>query len=209
MRASIDCWFQDESPAPETIQAAFYDFEGSLKPEPQVQSACRNLLQSLAVELAELGEAEVPRAFQGDCLKAYNILQSGEAFQIHESWLDPFEDDYDPQVLNRLRQGGRWNSAEQEWALDIQSGIQTWFQCAFDNYDCVILPTVPFPALEFSKSSETKRQHMMSFTTPASICGLSALIIPVKLASGFTAGIQVLTPEPAPRLWAALLKALE
>lgn len=207
MRSSIGYWLEDEGTTTNTIQAGFYDFAGAV--EAPVQSACKELAQLLPVTLTNLGETDVPDPIQGDCFNAYHILQSGEAHQVHEAWLDSFQDNYDPGVLNRLRQGGSWTAKEREWALGIQSQLKAWFQNFFDNNDCLILPTVPFPALEFSQSSDAKRKHMMTLTTPASICGLSSLVIPARLSSGLTVGLQILTPQPAPRVWARLLKAFE
>ena len=125
--------------------------------------------------------------------KAFNILQSKEAFALHRHRLAQYGDLYDPAVRARLLRGANWTSEEQAWAQLIQMELNAWFEDYFSEYDYLLLPAVPCPAISADQASDELREKMLRLTAPASLTGKPVLTIPVSIDDhGRTVGWQVI-----------------
>lgn len=142
---------------------------------------------------------------------AYVTVVTYEAFKIHERWLEPFRHRYDPAIWQRFVSAGQTTTAAQlENARATFAAVRASFAAFFRDYDFLVLPCAPVPALTKAQCAPETRRALLAFTTPASLAGLPVLTIPVPLSGGLTGGLQVIAPHvDSPVFERALTRAQE
>ncbi len=134
------------------------------------------------------------RALQ-DCTLPYSILQSTEAYAIHQGTLDSRRADYGEAVWQRIDRGRRWTAAQLEAAQVKHMQVRLAFARFFETHDFVILPVSIEPAPKQGQLTQELRDSLLNFTTPVSLAGLPALTVPVPLPSGLSLGVQIVFPS--------------
>jgi aspartyl-tRNA(Asn)/glutamyl-tRNA(Gln) amidotransferase subunit A len=160
--------------------------------EPGIETACAVAAGRLAPP-AEGRLKESLLADFADGARAYQVLGGVEAWRAHESWFPRFRDRYDPAVRLRLEQASRWSAGEVAAAQGVVERTRRRWNEYFADYDFLVLPATPFPALRPADFTQENRMRLLALTTPASIGGWPALALPVPLgdASGLTGGLQI------------------
>ncbi len=113
--------------------------------------------------------------------KAFNVLQSREAYQLHADWLARYGEQYDPAVRQRLLRGADWTAAEIADATATRERLLAWFQELFSRFDALALPSVPGPAVAAAETTPALREQLLTLTAPASLAGLPTLAVPLTL----------------------------
>jgi amidase/aspartyl-tRNA(Asn)/glutamyl-tRNA(Gln) amidotransferase subunit A len=127
---------------------------------------------------------------------AYVTVVTHEAFKVHERWLEPFRDRYDPGIWQRFVNAGRNTTpAQLTEAHATFASVRETFAVFFRTHDFLVLPCAPVPALTKAQCTPEMRRALLTFTAPASLGGLPVLTVPVPLASGLTGGLQVIAPR--------------
>ncbi|GAA4921027.1 aspartyl/glutamyl-tRNA(Asn/Gln) amidotransferase subunit A [Stackebrandtia albiflava] len=95
-------------------------------------------------------------------------------------------------------------------AQKVRTLITRDFEAAFAKVDALISPTTPFAAFEFgARTSDPYQMYLADlYTIPSNLSGGPAVSVPVGLADGLPAGLQVMAPtmrdDVAYRVGAAL-----
>lgn len=145
-------------------------------------------------------------AFQGS-EQAFSVIQSAEAYQVHKDWLDTRRASYDPAVWQRIDRGRRWTDSQTVEAHQTRQRVISTLAQFLGEFDFLVLPIAPFPALRASDSNDANRSRILRLTTPASLAGLSCIALPFSLPDGLTSGLQILLPKPDAPFVEALLTA--
>jgi len=156
-------------------------------------------LDAAAREIAELLPDDLTREYleaTADAAGAFAIIQGVEAVAVHEPWIDPLREEYDPVVWGRLDRGRRRTEAERATAHVARERIRRVFADIFTRFSGLVLPASPFPALTKAGCTEEARRRILQLTTPCSHAGLPALAVPVALPDGAWSALQIVTPEP-------------
>ncbi len=124
--------------------------------------------------------------------ETYAVLQSTEAYKVHEAWLEPYREKYSPAVWERLDRGRHWTTEQLDTAQARHAALKLLWTNYFLTYDFLILPATPFPALRKSECTQTNRDRLLALNAPASLGGLPVLSIPINLHSGLTSGMQII-----------------
>ena len=140
---------------------------------------------------ADATTAEQLRAGFSRAAETYAVLQSAEAYKVHESWLYLHRDHYSPVVWERLDRGRKWTTEQLDAAHAAHTAAKQLWANFFLTHDFLVLPATPFPALRKSDCTQANRERLLALTTPASLGGLPVLTIPVNLPSGLTTGLQI------------------
>lgn len=127
---------------------------------------------------------------------AYGILQSTEAYAVHQAWLDSRRADYGEAVWQRIDRGRRWTAAQLDQARVQTMRIKLAFERFFATHDFLVMPVSPTPALRHAECDQPHRDALLTLTTPASLAGLPVLTVPVPLADGLSLGLQFIFPQP-------------
>lgn len=134
------------------------------------------------------------------CQRAFNILQSREAFIIHDDWLRAQGALYDPAVRARIERAQTWESSEVEEALLVWEEIREWFDVYFSKYDYLVMPVCPGPSIPLSEATPELRENTLKLTSPASLAQKPVLTIPVWLDSKRSVGIQFIFKDNSPKV---------
>ncbi len=166
-----------------------------LWPGAIVDAACTEAAQRLA-PLADRATVAGLLASWRDATDAYATLVAHEAHGIHRAWLGPHRSAYDPTIWQRLEAAAGFDAARLDGARAVRERVRREFDAFLAAHDFLVLPCAPFPALTKAQCTPEARRAMLTFTAPASLAGLPVLTLPVRLADGLTAGLQVVARDP-------------
>ena len=162
---------------------------------PEVAAACRAAATKLAPPADHATRTELLRRFAG-ALDAYNIIVALESSAIHAPWSAEYKDRYDPVVWARLNRVHEFTPAQVASADATLAAVRLVWTSYFLTFDFLILPAVHRPALTKADCTLPQRSRLLSLTAPASLGGLPVLTVPVALAEGLTAGLQIVVNNP-------------
>jgi aspartyl-tRNA(Asn)/glutamyl-tRNA(Gln) amidotransferase subunit A len=178
------------------LRGCFLDFGAlGLPAEAEVSTAFLRAARTFAPAADAATAGPLVRAFEG-CAEAYSILQSTEAFAVHEAWLDRHRELYGADVWARIDRGRRWTPAQLASAHATWQAVRAIWQSYFLTFDFLILPATPFPALAKADCTLENRNRLLQLNTPASLGGLPVLTVPVTLPSGLSTGLQIVVNSP-------------
>lgn len=140
-----------------------------------------------------------------ECNVAFNVLQSSEAYALHEIWLSRYGDLYDPEVKARIERGARWTAEDVAAAVKIREQVRAWFAAYFERNDFLAMPVCPGPSLAPEAATPDLREKTLKLTGPASLAGLPVLTLPVWLDAERSVGLQCIFKDVDPRVPLALL----
>lgn len=172
-----------------------------------LQAPHRKAIDSMPLERS----AEATGAFQAlpDRQRAYLVIQSSEALEVHRNWHESRKSQYDPQTWERIATGRKWTPADLQAAAETKATVTQFFQELFRNYDFIAMPTAPVPAPLLGTATALREAHL-DLTTPASLAGLPVLTIPYFMESGLSGALQLIVPNLGPKsiaVWRQLLVA--
>ncbi len=162
--------------------------------DAEIDEACARAAARFATAV-DASTRETLLAAWAKAVDAYTTVVTHEAFKIHERWLEPFRDRYDPGIWQRFVNAGQTTPAQLDAARATFAIVRSNFAALFRDYDFLVMPCAPVLALTKAQCTLETRRSILSFTAPASLAGLPALTIPVPLSSGLTGGLQVIAPR--------------
>ena len=114
--------------------------------------------------------------FFAEAFSIYAPLQAAEAARLHAGYFDEFE----PPIAERLRWGASLQPAElAEWQAKHQSFVHQT-DALFTHADFLLMPAVPLPRLAAGNDQTAARPRILRYTTPGSLAGLPAVVLPGK-----------------------------
>ncbi len=130
-----------------------------------------------------------------DSAGPYSVLQSTEAFAVHQGNLDAQKEAYGSAVWQRIERGRHWTAQQLSEARQHELQVKAGFRTFFRSHDYLVMPVAPTPALRHDNCDQSNRDALLAFTTPASLAGLPAITVPVPLADGLSLGLQFIFPH--------------
>jgi Asp-tRNA(Asn)/Glu-tRNA(Gln) amidotransferase A subunit family amidase len=150
--------------------------------------------EPLAVAINGLGLARDDKLLSSSFLqasaRAFNILQSRQAYAHHQLLLEQWGQLYDPAVRARLLRGRDWSVSEVQWARTVQVELSQWLDSYFSQYSIFCLPACPQSAPKISRASDELREKTLALTALASLSGKPVLTLPVCLDARQSVGLQ-------------------
>jgi aspartyl-tRNA(Asn)/glutamyl-tRNA(Gln) amidotransferase subunit A len=142
-----------------------------------------------------------------EALDVFRKLQAVEALGNHRArgLFPSLAAEYGGDVRARLRAATAVSASEVSGAVDTRGEIRAFMTRLFDGVDLVVTPTVqvgpwrvdePF---DLDRDAEHRRQTM-AFTVPWNLTGLPVCALPIPLASGLPASVQIAGPVGGDRL---------
>lgn len=180
------------SEAPRSLRGASLALPGL---DPAVERAFRAAAQGLAEPLPESTAADL-RALFAPAAELYAILGGAETWRLHAPFYERYRDRYDPNVRARIDRARTLAAADIDRAQANRDAITAAWASLFREYDYVVLPASPCPAITKAECTVEMRSRILGLTVPASMGGLPVLALPVPLpdAGGLTTGLQVVVP---------------
>jgi len=125
----------------------------------------------------------------------YSVLQSTEAFAVHQACLDKNQDRYGQAVWQRINRGRHWTSAQLDAARLHALKIRAAYDTFFADYDFLVTPITLAPAPLVADRNANTRETLLRLNTHVSIAGRPALSLPVFRSDGLSLGLQVVFPS--------------
>jgi len=167
--------------------------------DPAVATACEYLAASLTTHADPTTEATLLHSWQR-AVETYVTIGMSEAHAVHRNWLAPYREHYDPVIWQRFTDAGHFPSADIAQARTRLREIRAVWHDFFRAYDFLILPAVPSTAPTKAQATTELRRMILTLTAPASLGGLPVLSLPMPVADGLTAGLQVILPAANSRV---------
>ena len=179
-----------------TPRGCFLDFEAlGLPADEEVGQAFRANAEKWAFRADPQTARDLSASFKG-AEDSYAILQSSEAYQVHQPWLDAHRQHYSPTVWARIDRGRNWTAEQQQKANAQRTLLQHVWTNFFKTYDFLVLPIAPFPALRKTECTDESRKRLLQLNTPVSLAGLATIVLPITLPSGLTTALQIVLSDP-------------
>jgi len=119
---------------------------------------------------------EVQPEFFSESYSIYAPLQASEAARLHTGFFDEFE----PAIADRLRWGASLNAEEvADWRAKHQAFLRN-MNALLERTDFLLMPAVPLARLVGGEDQTAARPRILSYTTPGSLAGLPAVVLPGK-----------------------------
>lgn len=132
-----------------------------------------------------------------DVDETYSILQSTEAYAVHQPNLDSQRSSYGQAVWSRIDRGRHWTANQLDHARLHALRIRAAFEVYFDSHDFLVTPISLEPAPRYSDESPALRHTLLNLNTHVSIAGRPAISIPVGVGDGLTLGLQIIFSHSA------------
>jgi aspartyl-tRNA(Asn)/glutamyl-tRNA(Gln) amidotransferase subunit A len=139
----------------------------------------------------------------------YSVLQSSEAYAVHQATLDRRHNDYGEAVWQRIDRGRHWTAAQMDDARRHGMQIKAAFDAYFSAYDFLVTPISIEPAPTTNDNSPETRDTLLKLNTHVSIAGRPAIALPVYLPGGLSLGLQIVLPQVHSAVIPALFKRCE
>jgi Asp-tRNA(Asn)/Glu-tRNA(Gln) amidotransferase A subunit family amidase len=162
----------------------------------ELDEACARAAAQFAAPADRLTRASLLAAWR-DSVDTYVTIGMNEAHAVHRDWLAPYREHYDPVIWQRFTDAGKWPSGKITAARAKLETIRHDWGGYFGAHDFLVLPAVPAIAPTKAECTPELRRNILTLTAPASLGGLPCLTLPVPLTHGFSAGLQIIAPEPA------------
>ncbi len=175
------------------------------------EAAHLKLLETVASHLATTTVSstdELARVCRG-VDTTYSILQSTEAFTVHQATLDSARHAYGTAVWQRIDRGRRWTALQMDDARMHALRIRAAYDNFFAEHDFLVTPVSLAPAPRVGDTDPSLRETLLKLNTHVSIAGRPALTMPIKLHSGLSLGLQVVFDSPKDPAVPTVLKRCE
>jgi Asp-tRNA(Asn)/Glu-tRNA(Gln) amidotransferase A subunit family amidase len=161
--------------------------------DPETARACDAAAARICPPADARSQSQLLDSWQG-AVDAYLTIGMSEANAVHREWLAPYREHYDPLVWQRFHDAASYPAEKILHARTKLKEIWMTWRHFFLSYDYLILPAAPCPAPRKADCTVDLRRSIIQLTAPASLGGLPVLSIPVPMASGLTAGLQIIVP---------------
>ncbi|HEX3940458.1 MAG TPA: amidase [Acidobacteriaceae bacterium] len=104
----------------------------------------------------------------------YAPIQAHEAAKLHAGFYQEFE----PAITARLEWGAALGEEEIHAARNRMEIFCGAMRELFRRYDLLLAPATPISVLDAAKDQSEERAHILRLTTPASVAGLPAAVLP-------------------------------
>ncbi|HEY1847579.1 MAG TPA: amidase family protein [Opitutaceae bacterium] len=163
--------------------------------DADVSKACRAAALEFATEADPSTRSELTSRFE-PAAETYGVLAGLESWRIHRKWAVRHRAEYGPLVQARLDRAKAISQAQVAAVEPSLAALRNAWDSLFKARDFLVMPAAPFAALAKEDCTPANRLRMLALTAPASLAGLPALAVPVALASGLSAGLQVVFANP-------------
>ncbi len=138
------------------------------------------------------GHSNILKNVFDDSTRHYKAMVSSESFKNHQKWIDIYRAEYSPRVWERINGGRKRTPRNLSEAKEFLNKLRDAVCELLVEFDYIVMPSTPFPAVEKNGMSEAIREVLLHFTAPGSFAGLPILTIPVFLENGLSGGLQII-----------------
>lgn len=156
-------------------------FETDTPVSPEVAGAMSESIRTFERLGAMVGDATLPPL--QDWYAAAVLIMVSEAYSIHEPWLKTRYNDYGELFRDRVVMGAFISSADYLAAVRMRRELRQALATVMQNFDLLILPTVPTPAPLIEAVTKYGNFEVPNLTMPFNLAGTPAL----ALCNGFSA----------------------
>jgi aspartyl-tRNA(Asn)/glutamyl-tRNA(Gln) amidotransferase subunit A len=168
--------------------------------ESEVDEAFKASVALLESAGARIVPVDIPNLEQ--ILWAQTIVQTSEAYEVHEKWLATQGTDYDPEVYERLLESKETRGYEYVKAMRLRDSLIQGVDSCFNEVNVIITPTLPILPTDVDQreiviggKTLNVRGALLKNTRPWNYTGHPALSVPNGWSAfGLPIGLQLIGP---------------
>jgi aspartyl-tRNA(Asn)/glutamyl-tRNA(Gln) amidotransferase subunit A len=172
------------------LRAGIFE-EGLQGIDPTVRTLFDAAVETLRGVGLKIEQVSVPAAHQAT--GALNGVIYAESASLHQRWLAERPADYGPDVRGRLELGALLPAVHYIKAQQARSAIISAFEQVWDDFDVLLLPTIPIEAPRIDGSLDlTTRGQLTQNTRIFNVTGAPSCTVPCGLTpAGLPVGLMV------------------
>lgn len=162
--------------------------------DPEVLEAVREAARVFETLGAKVEEVEI--SWLREAALANGQVTQADGAAYHRTRLEEHPEIFGEDVRGRLEAGRDLPSGDYILARRKQVEIRRWCEVFFDQYDAILLPSTPIPALPFDGigNSASQAPALTRFTAPFNLSGLPAISVPCGFTKeGLPIGLQIVS----------------
>jgi Asp-tRNA(Asn)/Glu-tRNA(Gln) amidotransferase A subunit family amidase len=163
-------------------------------PVAEVWSRTLRTLATGGTDRCVMKDLPSPDVFGTETWKAYNVIGSVDAWDVHAEWLDTYRDLYDPVVWALIDRGRHWSPERLAEAERHREEVARAFGRLFEEVDVLVMPVTPVASPREHEADGDFRERTLRLNVPVSLAGLPALSVPLRHNAVESSGMQVVTP---------------
>lgn len=163
--------------------------------EPEIESHFLRAIETFRFLGAKIEEIDIPELTMAPF--AGYLTVTGEAANLHHQWLQTDSEAYSRDIRTFFLAGSLTNSSQYIKAQQARRKLTEAFKTAFDTFDIMLAPTIPFTTKPYSTSWLDQNlatvNRALPFTVPINLTGLPSLAVPMALdGNGMPTGMQLI-----------------
>ena len=174
------------------VRGRFFDrLERNERPAPDVETAFRAAIDTLAGEGATVGEVELPRA--DELRGTQHVIIGTEAAAYHHDRIASDRAAYGKDVAQRIDLGATHAGATYAIARRVRDELRRAYADALVPWDAIALPTTPIAApLRVGQDAVAAAATLTAYTSPFNLTGVPAISVPCGFdRNGLPLGLQL------------------
>lgn len=175
---------------------------------PGSRKGMRELLRAFDIDDSPEENIHLSRFFH-PAAAALRTIENRELYHLHRYWIEEYEDDYEPKLLEKVKEGQRSFGPQADQAGALQQELRAAMMDFFRRYDFLVIPVSPFASPGRDEWNELLERRLQAFNAPLSLAMLPALILPYHSKNGSHNAVQILFNPNKPGLAEAIIDQSE
>ena len=180
-------------------------------PEVRLDLEVAKRFEELLGVLSEHPAVHLQRSRAPDVLgdaawKAYNVIGSAQAWEVHQPWLDQYHELYDPVVWALIDRGRHWTTERLREADAVFQKVRDLASALLGQHDLILIPTTPIASPRMEEADGTFREQVLRLNVLGSLGGLSALSLPISHDAVRSSGVQLLAKDDGNTVYRRFLR---
>lgn len=164
----------------------------------EISTPFRSACHAIAEQSYKANIGAIEEIVVDDCVKSFSTVRSREAWANYGDWIETFNPNLSPNVMQRLIEGKTVTSEDEQQARKVIVHESDFLDDYLETAGALLLPTTcGFPPLKSATKAELDENRRLNIrlTVLSVVAGLPQVTLPVEVTPGVNLGVSVIGPR--------------